>query len=298
MTYNHPEYLVQTDWLAEHLQDDDLRILDVTAMLTSSLVNRAREACFDTGHIPGAVFFDVPAGHGVLSEKAAKLPWTWPDKKAFEQTMSDYGIGADTDVVIVARTPRPGIDAGTMWCTRAWWTMHHFGVRCAILAGGVEKWESEGRAMETSETVITPAGDPFVGRKDYARGRADKTDVLKSIGDGDVCLIDTLSAKSFAGLEPGYGPRKGHIAEAISVPSRALINAETALFKSADELKTALSESLERGKVITYCGGAIAATMGAFALKLLGHDQVAVYDGSLMEWSMDETLPMEDPNAD
>ena len=77
MTFTNPQYLLDTQWLAEHLEDPSIRILDVTAMLTSKLHNRAREVCYDAGHIPGALFFDV-AGKGELSDPAAALPWTWP----------------------------------------------------------------------------------------------------------------------------------------------------------------------------------------------------------------------------
>jgi thiosulfate/3-mercaptopyruvate sulfurtransferase len=130
------DYLVSTQWLNDHLWDENLRILDVTAMLTKQRENRARQDCYDDGHIPNAVLFDVASGDGVLSDPNAALPWTWPTVDQFTQTMHDYGIDNETRVIIVAKSPREGIDSGTMWCTRAWWTMHHFGVDVAILKGG------------------------------------------------------------------------------------------------------------------------------------------------------------------
>jgi thiosulfate/3-mercaptopyruvate sulfurtransferase len=294
MNFVHPEYLVSTDWLAEHLGDEKLSILDVTAMLTSKLINRAEAEWFDKGHIPGSVFFDVPAGQGVLSDKNATLPWSWPPKDQFEATMAEFGIGNDTRVVLVARTPREGLDSGTMWCTRAWWTLFHFGVHCSILQGGIEKWEAEERDM-TTETV-KPAMATFSASEDYSKGMASKDDVLASITDGSTCLVDTLPETAYNGTEAGYGPRKGHIENAINVPFRSLLESETAQFKNADSMSYALAELLSKPKVITYCGGAIAATVDAFALKLLGYENVAVYDGSLMEWSADPDLPMVDPN--
>lgn len=296
MNLVHPEYLVQTDWLAQHLGDEELRILDVTAMLTANLVNRAEAECFSKGHIPGSVFFDVPAGQGALSDKNAVLPWSWPPKEQFEATMAEVGVGNNSRVVIVARTPREGLDSGTMWCTRAWWTMFHFGVKCSILEGGIEKWEAENREMEPD--VTHPDVAEFSAADDYTKGLASKADVLSSISDGSTCLVDTLPETSYNGTDPGYGPRKGHIESAVNIPFRSLLESETAQFKDAASMRKTLAGLMSQPRVITYCGGAIAATVDAFVLKLLGYENVAVYDGSLMEWSTDDSLPMVDPGSE
>ncbi|MCP4085338.1 MAG: sulfurtransferase [Actinomycetia bacterium] len=292
MAFTHPEYLVETGWLADHLDDPNVRILDVTAMLTRDLANRAREECFDQGHIPGSVFFDVPSGQGVLSDPDAALPWMWPSPSRFEAVMGEAGVANDTRVVIVARTPREGLDSGTMWCTRAWWTMHHMGVDCAILRGGLEKWEAEGRPMSTEAT--TPAATTFTAGRGWESARATKADVLGAVESGGACVIDALPESSFDGTDPGYGPRGGHITGATNLPFRSLVDGETANFPDAEELRARLAASrlLDQDRVITYCGGAIAATVDGFVLALFGHPNVAVYDGSLMEWSADESLPM------
>jgi thiosulfate/3-mercaptopyruvate sulfurtransferase len=290
MNFENPHYLVQTQWLADKLGDDNLRILDVTAALTSKWENFAEQEYFSKGHIPGSVFFNVAAARGVLSDKDAHLPWTWPSITQFEATMAEFGVSNDSHVVIVARTPREGLDSGTMWCTRAWWTMHHFGVRCSILEGGIEKWEDEDRklTMETSEPV--PA--KFTATANFETGFANKEDVLTSLADRSTCLVDALPESSYDGTDKGYGPRNGHIDGALNIPFRRLIRSETALFKDADSLSAELGPLLNETRVITYCGAAIAATVDAFALKLLGHEDVKVYDGSLLEWSADESLPM------
>ncbi|MDA3038640.1 MAG: hypothetical protein O3C27_03760 [Actinomycetota bacterium] len=116
--FAHPEYLVEPSWLAEHLEDDGLVVLDVTARLTSALHNRAADD-FATTHIPRSVFFDSAAGHGVLSDPDTALPWMWPEADRIALALRSAGVGPGTRVVITARTPRSGIDAGTMWCTRA-----------------------------------------------------------------------------------------------------------------------------------------------------------------------------------
>lgn len=108
--------------------------------------------------------------------------------------------------------------------------------------------------------------------------------------------IDALGAESFEGREANYG-RLGHITGAVTVPFTGLIERETCGFVDADTMSTRLGELLAAPEVITYCGGAIAATVPAFCLALLGHDRVSVYDGSLLEWAADPTLPMTDPNS-
>ena len=298
MPYVNPQYLVETDWLAQHLHDPNLRIFDVTGMLTSMLENIAKARCYDQGHIPGAVFLDVASAKGVLSDPNARLPWMWPPKAQFEALMGEIGVRNDSQVVLYASTPRKGIDNGTMWCTRTWWVMHHFGVQCAVLNGSWEKWVSEGRPVSTS-----PASYPattFTAASQWQRGLATKADVLAAIqGSGSTCVVDALSAASYAGIDKAtYGSRKGHITGAVNVPMSLLVDQATGMFASADDLRARFEQAgvLAADNVITYCGGAIAATVDAFVLALLGHANVAVYDGSLFEWVADASLPMTDPS--
>ena len=305
MQFAHPEYLVSTDWLAENLLNPKVRVLDVTAKLTGRLENRAEEECYRDAHIPGSLFFDVPSGNGVLSDTEASLPWMWPGPDQVRTALGAVGVGPDTKVVLVARTPRDGIDSGTMWCTRTWWTLHHYGVSCAILQGGIERWQSEGRRL-TGEPTIIPVAEPFVPATGWEAARATKDDVMAAVqggadegsaGRAPACLVDSLPSDSFDGTGTAYGPRAGHISGAINVPFRSLIKAETADFVEAELMHQHLSDAGLLGPVdvITYCGGAIAATVDAFALALFGKTNVSVYDGSLMEWSADSELPMTNP---
>jgi thiosulfate/3-mercaptopyruvate sulfurtransferase len=223
----------------------------------------------------------------------------WPDSEHIASALGAVAVGPDTRVVLVARTPRPGIDSGTMWCTRAWWTLHHSGVDCAILLGGIEKWEAEGRPL-TDVASPVPAVEPFVPGTDSEVARATREDVLDAVehlrrgSAAAACLVDALPEDSFAGTGTAYGPRSGHITGAVNVPFRTLIREETAGFVDPATMHAALSAAgmLDERPVITYCGGAIAATVDAFALALFGKTDVAVYDGSLMEWAADPDLPM------
>ncbi|MGH1492944.1 MAG: sulfurtransferase [Acidimicrobiales bacterium] len=305
MEFTNPEYLVSTEWLAENLERPDVRALDVTAKLTGKLENRAQTECYLDSHIPGSLFFDVPAGKGVLSDQDAALPWMWPSPAQMQSVLAGIGVGPDTKVVLTARTPREGIDSGTMWCTRAWWTLHHYGVDCAILHGGIERWEAEGRPL-TAEPSTVPAAAPFVLATGWESARATKDDVLAAVqgvnADGaaaPACVVDALPADSFDGTGTSYGPRSGHISGAVNLPFRSMIEAETAGFVDADTMHAHLTAAglLEASPVITYCGGAIAATVDAFALALFGKTNVSVYDASLMEWTTDPELPMTDPSA-
>lgn len=294
-------YLVETDWLADHLDDPTVVVLDVTAKLTRDLVNRAGDEVVAAGHIPGAVFFDVPAGHGVLSDPDAELPWMWPDVDRLRSVLAEHGVGPSTRVILTASTPRPGLDAGTMWCTRAWWTLHHSGLDVAILRGGNERWQAEGRPMAEGPATADPVADGPTLVDGRPVARATKDDVMAALADGRTCVVDALPEESYRGEADGYGARKGHITGARNLPFRRLIDDETAGFPAdRDEIERRLETAgllAHDGPIVTYCGGAIAATVPAFCLALVGRTDVRVYDGSLMEWSADPSLPMTDPAA-
>ena len=150
--------------------------------------------------------------------------------------------------------------------------------------------------MDGDASKVSPGS--FKVNIDSSGGAATKEDVLATISDTDACLIDNLPAGSFDGSEQGYGPRKGHIDGAVNVPFRSLITEETSHFIDLETARLAFADTLKKPKIITYCGGAIAATVGAFTLLRLGHKNVSVYDASLMEWSADESLPMLDPQGE
>lgn len=298
MEYAHPEYLVETEWLAGRLDDPALRIFDVTGVLTADYQNVGRAKGYDQGHIPGALYLDVAGAKGELSDPEGSLPWSWPTLGQFEALMGRIGVSNKTRVIIYAASPRKGIDNGLMWSTRAWWLMHHFGVQCAILNGGWEKWAAEGRPVST-DTPSYPQSH-FTAAAGWRHGLATKEDVLAAqTSGGTTSIVDSLAAESYGGTSEGsYGPRKGHIAGAVNVPMRSLYDQETGLFLGADEIRAHFEEAgvLTADNVVTYCGAGIAATGDAFALALIGHEKVAVYDNSLLEWTADESLPMVNPS--
>ncbi|MEM8904603.1 MAG: rhodanese-like domain-containing protein [Actinomycetota bacterium] len=122
--------------------------------------------------------------------------------------------------------------------------------------------------------------------------------MLAALAAGRSCVLDALPASSYDGTDGGYGARRGHITGAVNLPFRGMVEAETAGFPDADALRTIVDGLglLGHDRVVTYCGGAIAATVPAFVLAMLGHDDVGVYDASLMEWAADDALPMTGPD--
>jgi len=299
MTVRSSEYLVTAPWLASRLGDPELRLFDVTGMLTGSFQNLARERHYDRAHIAGAAFLDVASAKGEFTDPEGSFPWTWPKPGAFEALMGRLGVSNRSRVVLYAATPRKGVDNGPMWATRAWWVMHHFGVDCAVLDGGWETWVAKGLPTST----IVPAHPParFVADPAYQRGLATKSDVLAALAAGDACVVDALTRESFAGTgKVAYGPRKGHITGAVNLPMSELVDRDTGVFADRAAMRQRFDDAgiMAKPRVIAYCGGAIAATVDAFALTLLGHPDVAVYDGSLFEWAADPGLPMTDPGAE
>lgn len=292
MDFVNGHFLVGADELAAELGNPALRIFDVTGMLTGEFVNLAKSRSYDEAHIPGAAFLDIAGRDQAFATPDAPLPWTWPSADNAARTLGEIGVGESSRVVLYAATPRPGIDKGMMWATRAWWLMRSFGVNCAVLDGGLEHWIAKGHPVSAEAHTYPPS--QFRLAQDERSMVANKADVLAALGRANTCVVDALSERSFAGEDKArYGPRAGHIDGAVNVPMDHLLDAN-GCFLGAEELRNVLAAQgvLDAEEVITYCGGGIAATTDAFALALLGHEKVAVYDASLFEWAADAEAPM------
>ena len=291
--FRHPHYLVETDRLEQHLGDRDLRVFDCAVIAGPNpdpVAGRTRPFVFESGrprykdaHIPGAGFIDIL---GDLSDRSSDLPLMMPPERQFVDAMAKYGIGDDTYVVLYS-TSEP------MWAARMWWMLRAFGFdNAAILNGGWAKWTAESRPV-SSDTCAYPPG------RFTARPRpgcfVGKDEVLTAIGDDGACIINALPYAMHAGTGGPVFGRRGRIASSINVPVGALHDPDTGAYRPAGQLReifgAARADQAER--IIAYCGGGIASSSDAFVLTLLGHDNVAVYDGSLFEWGNDETLPMD-----
>ena len=288
MEIRNPDALVSTEWLADHLTDANLRVFDCSTVLQFEeggkrpyrVMNCAAE--HDAGHIPGAGYFDLQED---FSDDDSPFGMTLANPETVASAFERAGVGDDTHVVLYSRR-------SISWATRFWWMLHWLGFdNASILDGGFEKWVAEDRTVSTDASSYAPGHLTIRPRPEVI---ATKDDVLAAIDDSDTCLINALGRDLFTGENTRYG-RPGRIPGSISIPKIELVNPESGAFLNAEEIaqifeKTGASATDNH---ITYCGGGIFATVDAFWLYQLGHDNVAVYDNSMSEWGADESLPME-----
>ena len=278
--YAHPERLVTTDWLAEHLGDDGLVVFE----------SNEDVLLYRTGHIPGAHHVDW---HLDLNDDVMR---DYVSPEAFAAMCSARGITPDSTVVVYG-------DNFNWWAAYALWVFSLFGhADVRLLDGGRAKWVAEGRDMTTDATVATPSTYPVVARDD-ATIRAFKEDVLKHIGNGP--LVDVRSPGEFSGEllhMPDYPQegvqRGGHVPTAQNVPWKRAAN-DDGSFKSADELRGIYEGELGMkpgDDVVTYCRIGERSSHTWFVLThLLGFEHVRNYDGSWVEWGNAVRVPIEKP---
>ena len=281
------DLLVDTAWLADHLNDPAIRVLECTVYLHPApdipggyRVESGRGRWAE-GHIPGAGFADL---HEDLSDRSSSLRFMMPLAAQFAEAMGRYGVGPGVRVVLYDRSVN-------MWAARIWWMLRAFGFDdAAVLDGGWKKWTREGRAVATDDGA-RPA-KTFVARP-RPELIANKAGVLAALGEDRACVLNALSEEQHRGA-PVANRRPGHIAGSLNVPAQSLVDPETHAYLPPDVLrqKFAAAGALEARRVVTYCGAGIAASSDAFVLTMLGHDEVAVYDASLSEWGADPNLPM------
>lgn len=287
MSFVNQQYLIQPAALAGRLGQPNLRILDCTVFLhppppgDHSFRIESGRSSWEELHIPGSEFADLAVD---LSDRTTKLRFMLPPPHQFAEAMSSYGISNDSEVVLYDRSMN-------MWAARVWWNLRCFGFKSAsVLDGGWRRWTSEGFPT-TSERTTVPPGN-FIARPQPDL-MASKEDVLSSISGGSACLVNALGADQHRGEVAPYG-RPGHIPTSTNVPAIGIVDPDTHAYRSAGELRELFQEAgaLDAEKVITYCGGGIAASSDAFVLALLGQERVAVYDASMSEWAADPSLPL------
>ncbi len=286
MNFSRPEYLATTGWLARHLDDTSVRVLDCTTHLPPkpdfSLydVVPGRDD-FIRAHIPGAAFVDIE--HDV-SEPHPRLHFMLPDSGRFAAAMEALGVSDDTRVICYST-------ANHWWATRLWWMLRVFGHdNAAVLDGGFQKWVAESRPTESGAAKARTRGR-FTARPPRRELVADKNDVLAALARNG-CIVNALRAEQHAGKAGVHYGRPGHIARSINIPSVEHLAPDNT-FRSAEQLAQMFESPLGARDVVTYCGGGIAATSVALVMAMLGRDDVRVYDASLTEWAADPALPME-----
>lgn len=282
-----PADLVSTDWLAAHLGDPGLVIVDASVLGTETPAGFRWLSGLDEylieGHIPGAVFADLLEE---FSDPDGTFSFTRPDATRLEHAARDVGI--DDDVAVVVYDTSIG-----QWAARLWWLLASAGIdRVAVLDGGLARWRAEGRALETGFEPPRDAGGLTVRPREEFW--ADGGEVRRIVaGEADAALVCALAPSDFRG-ETGRRPRRGHIPGSVNVPVGSVVDRESRTLLHGAELGARLAPATSGGasRVVVYCGGGIAAAGTGFALRRAGHADVAVYDGSLDEWTADPDAPL------
>ena len=273
-----PKTLVSTGWLAQHLRDPDLRILDASWYLPAA--GRDARAEYSAAHIPGARFFDIDE----ITDNRSTLPHMAPPPEKFIARMRAMGVGDGHQVVVYD-------GSGLFSAARVWWTFRLMGkTDVAVLDGGLPKWRAEGREVEDTPPVIRDR-HMTVSRQNHLV--KDVTQVAHAAKLAEAAIIDARSAARFAGdaLEPRAGLRAGHIPGARNVPYTTILNGDGTL-KSVAELRTVFAAAgVDLTKpAITTCGSGVTAAILSLALERIGHRNHALYDGSWAEWGMYDDL--------
>lgn len=287
MSYTNPGALASTEWLAANLDNPGVRIVDATWFMPN--VERSGRAEYNQGHIQGAVFWDLDG----IADRADPLPHMVPDNETFAAAMASLGIADGARVVVYD-------GAGMSTSARVWWTLRYFGHDdVAILDGGLKKWLAEGRPIDTA--APSPGGQKSGEQVFTARPRPSLVrnleQIRNNIASTDEQVIDARAAGRFDGTEPEPRPncRSGHIPGSVNLPFTRLIDRETGTFLAADALAARFAEAgIDMMRPIaTTCGSGVTACVLALGLYLLGHDGVAVYDGSWTEWGCRDDTPID-----
>lgn len=280
MATDDPKTLVSTEWLAAHLKDPDLRILDGTLFMADE--GRDARAEYEAAHIPGARFFDIDD----ISDSRSELPHMVPPVEKFMSRLRAMGVGDGHQVVVY--------DAkGLFSAARVWWLFRLMGQdNIAVLDGGFPKWQAEGRPTEDLPPMVRDR-HMTVRRQNHLVRDVTQVSAASKLGDHEI--LDARAAGRFRGdaPEPRAGLRAGHVPGSRNVPYAELLNDDRTM-KDPDSLRAVFAAAgVDMAKpVITSCGSGVTAAVINLALERIGKTDHALYDGSWTEWGASPTLPV------
>ncbi|HBT02312.1 MAG: 3-mercaptopyruvate sulfurtransferase [Salipiger marinus] len=280
MALDDPKTLVSTNWLAQHLKDPDLRVLDASWYMPGS--GRDPKAEYDAAHIPGARFFDIDE----ISDLRSDLPHMVPPVDKFMSRMRAMGVGDGHQVVVYD-------GAGLFSAARVWWLFKLMGQDdVAVLDGGFPKWQAEGREVEDMPPVIRDR-HMMVRRQNHLVKDVTQVSAASKLRDHEI--IDARAAPRFRGEvpEPRPGLRSGHIPGARNVPFATLLAPDGTLKPPQALREVFLAAGVDLSKpAITSCGSGVTAAILNLALTRMGKSDHSLYDGSWSEWGQFPTLPV------
>lgn len=278
--------LCSQEWLLAHLDDPRLRLFDCTVEMRPQPVGKSiLISGYDDwarAHIAGARYLSMP---DELSAPSGNIPYGLPAGEQIGEVLRAHGVN-DGDIIVLYGSGYLGS------VVRSWWVLTASGAAdVRILDGGLDGWREAGLPLSDVSTAPAPGNFHARPRPDLV---ANADDVAAAIGNDDVVLLNALAPEQFKGTGGAHYGRPGRIPDSISVPFRDLLRPGTAWFKSQDEIRAILEAAgaLARPRIISYCGGGVAASGTTFALHLIGRDDAALYDGSLTDWSADPARPM------
>ncbi len=283
------DMLVEPAWLAQHLGEPTLRIVDMRGYVRTVEQHGVQEALYvgardeyEQAHIPGAVYLDW--SRDIIDPDDPVEAQIAPAAR-FAETLGRLGIGDEH--LVVAYDAHPA----SQFATRLWWALNYYGhARVAVLNGGLPRWQREQRPLEASVPAYPPARFTPVAQPQL---RATAEEVLGLLGQAGVTLIDARDSGQYTG-EIVRGPgRPGHIPGALSIPRELVIDPTTGGFRSQEELAQVFATAGVQTdqRVVAYCNGGVAATTILFSLALLGYPHLTNYDGSWNEWGKRADLP-------